>query len=301
MELRALSLFAAVAETGSFTRAARKLDMSQSAVSQGIRTLEAELGTPLFTRHTRRVELAQAGDVLLPYARQILQKAAEARAVVSDFETSGRGRVTIGAGGAFCLHALPELLREFASRYGRIDIAVVSGSTEVTVQRTINGEVDLGFVVLPVQHAGLETVHLTRDELVAVAPAGHEFTKLDAIRARDFEGMPFVTYDRDSRTYRSVERFFLEAGVFPTIAMQISDLTAVKRMVAVGLGVSVVARWTVQEELRAGTLIARPLRPKGLFRNWGLVHRSRQTLTASQKNFLEICKPRVTQLLADEE
>ncbi|HYB99227.1 MAG TPA: LysR family transcriptional regulator [Candidatus Limnocylindrales bacterium] len=293
-----LATFLTVAETGSFTRAGERLRVTQSAVSQQVRALEQDLGSTLFARQTRKVTLTQAGSVLLPYARQIVRKVEEARAVVSDFEGMGRGRVSVGSGGAVCHHILPDLVREFSSRFGKIDVQVLSGFSIETLQRTLDGTVDLGILLLPVQESGLVVTELGRDELVAIAPRDHAWTALERVKAKDFAGQPLVVYDRRSQTFRLLERFVLEAGVFPSIAMEISDLEAVKKMVAAGLGVSLVARWAVRKEELAGDLVVRPLGPRGLYRTWGLVRRANDVLTASQRSFVSICTSRFPDLLA---
>ncbi len=290
MDVKALRAFVAVAETESFTRAGRRLKVTQSAISQQVRSLEQNLGSPLFTRQSRTVALTQAGDVLLPYARQIIAKVEEAIAVVSDFEAAGRGRISIGAGGEICQHVLPELLREFTTRFGKIEVRVVSGFTEQTLKRTLEGTVDLGLLLLPVTHSALIVEELPRDELVAIAPAGHDWEGLDRVRAKDVVGQPFIAYARASGTFRIVERFLLEAGVFPSMAMEISDLEAVKKMVESGLGVSVVAGFAVKEEVAAGRLIARPLAPGGLYRSWGVVRRSAEATPQSHRAFVSVCK-----------
>ncbi|HYC55719.1 MAG TPA: LysR family transcriptional regulator [Candidatus Binatia bacterium] len=293
-----LATFLTVAETGSFTRAGERLRVTQSAVSQQVRALEEDLGSTLFARQTRKVTLTQAGNVLLPYARQIVRKVEEARAVVSDFEGMGRGRVSVGSGGAVCHHILPDLVREFSSRFGKIDVQVISGFSVETLHRTLDGTVDLGILLLPVQEQGLVVSELGRDELVAIAPRDHAWGALERVKAKDFAGQPLVVYDRRSQTFRLLERFVLEAGVFPSIAMEISDLEAVKKMVAAGLGVSLVARWAVRKEELAGDLIVRPLGPKGLYRPWGLVRRANDVLTNSQRSFVSICTTRFPDLLA---
>lgn len=297
MDIRELRTFIAVAEAGSFTRAGGRLQISQSAVSQQIRLLEESLGTPLFTRRAREVSLTQAGNVLLPYARQIVAKLEEARAVVSDYESLGRGRIVIGAGGAVCHHLLPELLKEFAQRFAKVEIQVISGFSNETLQRTIEGGVDLGIVVLPLQHTAVVSAELGRDELVAIARPGHRWTGLARVRARDFVDEPLVVYERNSHTFRIIERFLLEEGVFPRFAMEISDLEAVKRMVEAGLGVAVMAAWMIREEIFRGSLIARPLGARGLHRAWGVLHRASEALTASQKGFLSICRTRFPELI----
>ena len=299
MDIRELRTFIAAAESGSFTRAGGRLQISQSAVSQQIRLLEESLGAPLFTRRARDVSLTQAGSVLLPYARQIVAKLDEARAVVSDYESLGRGRVVIGAGGAVCHHVLPQLLKEFSERFAKVEIQVISGFSNETLQRTVDGAVDLGFVVLPLQHSGVITTELGRDELVAIAPPGHHWSELARVRARDFIDEPLVVYERNSHTFRVIERFLLEEGVFPRFAMEISDLEAVKRMVEAGLGVAVMATWMVREEIRRGSLVARPVGARGLHRSWGMLHRANEALTASQKGFLSICRTRFPELVTE--
>lgn len=298
MDIRALRTFVAVAETESFTRAGGKLQVSQSAVSQQIKLLEESLGAPLFTRRARRVTLTQAGNVLLPYARQILAKVDEAVAVVSDYENAGRGRVVIGAGGAICHHVLPTLLKEFTQRFAKVEMQVISGFSNETLQRTAEGTVDLGIVVLPVTHTGVVTSELGRDELVAIAPPGHPWSTMERVRARDFVDQRLVVYERNSHTFRIIERFLLEEGAFPRFAMEINDLEAVKRMVEAGLGVAIMAGWTIEEEVARRSLVARPMGTRGLYRTWGLVHRTSEALTSSQRGFVSICRTMFPELLA---
>ena len=298
MDIRGLRAFVAIAETESFTRAGQRMEVSQSAISQQIRSLEMSLGTALFARQARKVTLTQAGNVLLPYARQILAKVDEAAAVVSDFEAMGRGRVVIGAGGAICQHVLPQLLSDFSARFGKIEVRVISGFTSETLKRTLDGTGDVGLLVLPIDVDGIAVTELGRDELVAVAPPSHRWQNADRIRPKDFNGETLVLYNRASQTFRIVERFLLEAGVFPSFGMEISDLEAVKKMVEVGLGVSVLANWTVRREVADGTLIARPLAPSSLFRSWGLIRRANETPTASQRSFAGICQTQFPRLIA---
>ncbi len=299
MDFRELRCFVAVAETGSFTRAGGRLEISQSAVSQQIRSLEDSLGAPLFTRRTREVALTQAGNVLLPYARQILAKVDEARAVVSDFEGLGRGRVVIGAGGAICHHMLPSLLKEFTDQFRKVEVQVMSGFSVETLARTVDGSVDIGIIVMPVTNNAVVASELGRDELVAIAPTGHRWESLPRVKARDFLDERLVVYERNSHTFRIIERYLLEEGVFPRFAMEISDLEAVKRMVEAGLGVAVVATWTIRDELARGSLIARPVGTRGLYRNWGVIHRANDALTASQRGFLAICRTRFPELVSN--
>ncbi len=302
MELRSLSIFVAVAENGSFTRAGRKLRVSQSAVSQQIRALEQGLGSKLFTRQARKVSLTQAGSVLLPYAKQIIRKVEEAVAVVSDLEGLGRGKVAIGAGAAVCHHLLPPLLSEFSARFGKIEVQVISGFSEQTLKRTLDGTVDLGIVLMPINNPGVVATEVGRDELLAIAPKGHAWEALERVKPKDFIKESLVTTERESQTFRIFERFLIEAGVFPTVAMEIGDTEAVKRMVEAGLGVSIIADWA--SGLRGSTnnltnnLVVRPLGHNGIHRSWGVIRRANESPTASQREFIKICAARMPGLMS---
>jgi DNA-binding transcriptional LysR family regulator len=218
--------------------------------------------------------------------------------VISDFEGLGRGRVAIGAGGAICHHVLPHILREFSDRFAKIEIQVISGFSLETMQRALDGTIDLGILLLPVRDTALVATEMGRDQLVAIAPPGHRWQELKRIKPADFAGEKLITYDRKSETFSILERFLLEDGVFPRFGMEISDLEAVKKMVGAGLGVAVVAGWTVRTEVEAGNLIAKPLGARGLYRSWGMVYRSSETLTASQRGLISICKSRFPGLVS---
>lgn len=298
MDFKSLRAFVTVAESGSFTRAGGRLEISQSAVSQQIKLLEESVGSPLFARRARTVTLTQAGNVLLPYARQILSKIDEAVAVVTDYENLGRGRVVIGAGGAICHHVLPRLLKEFTERFARVEVQVISGFSDETLERTANATVDLGIVVLPITQTGVTTSELGRDELVAIAPPGHRWAGLTRVRARDFVDERIVVYERNSHTFRIIERFLLEEGAFPRFAMEINDLEAVKRMVEAGLGVAIMGAWMVEDEVERKSLLVRPIGARGLHRTWGLVHRTNDPLSAAQRGFVSICRSKFPELVA---
>jgi len=138
------------------------------------------------------------------------------------------------------------------------------------------------------------------DELVAIAPPGHRWDGLARVRAKDFVDEPLVVYERNSHTFRIIERFLLEDGVFARFAMEINDLEAVKRMVEAGLGVAVMATWMVRDEVRRGSLTTRPVGARGLHRAWGLLQRANESLTASQKGFASICRTRFPELVTSD-
>ncbi len=273
IETKQLRIFKAIADVGSFTRAGRRLNLSQSAISQQVRALEEQVGVPLLVRGTRRARPTPAGEVLLAYAGQLLEKLDEVERLLADHGEGRLGVLRIGAGGAACQHLLPPVLGEFRARHPQIELRVLSGHTRLTVSRILRGDLDLGLATLPVRAERLRVGEVGRDELVAVVPPDHRWAGQRRVQAKDFAGEPLVVHEPRSQTTDLILRFLLEEGVFPRVAMEINHLEAVKEMVRAGLGVAIVPRWAVRSELRTGSLSAVRLGRGGLVRSWGVVYR----------------------------
>ncbi len=297
MDAKHLRTFVTIVDLQSFTRAGRRLGISQSAISQQIRALEKQLGVPILTRSGSGARPTPAGDLLLQYARQILRKIEEAERVLADLESSPRGLLRIGAGGAACHFLLPPVLREFCRRFPRVELRVTSGPTAHTVERLLAGELDVGLVTLPLAEPKLSLSELGNDELVAIAPPGHAWSERRRIQAADFAGEPLLVYERRTQAYHLIERTLLEAGVLPRIAMEMDQLEAVVEMVCAGLGVAIVPRWAVTAEHASGRLCMRPIGKNGLVRRWALALPSAQHRTQAVKAFMRLCQESLPPLL----
>jgi DNA-binding transcriptional LysR family regulator len=298
VETRQLRTFAVIVETKSFTRAGRRLSLSQSAISQQIGTLERQLGVKLLRRTGTGASPTAAGELLLHYARQVLEKIDEAQRLLIDYEASGAGVLRVGAGGAACEHLLPAVLKELRERFPRVEVHVLSGPTPLTVQRLLEDDLDVGLVTLPVAEPKLRVHSLGRDELIVIVAPGHPWTAQRRIRPLDLAGQALVVYERRSQTYHVIERVFLEAGVFPSIAMEMDHLGAVSGMVRAGFGVAVVPAWAVKQEIAAGDLIGLPIGKSGVFRTWGLALREDTHRPQTQKTFVRLCAERIPELLS---
>lgn len=297
MDPKHLRTFVAIVDSHSFTRAGRRLGLSQSAISQQISALERHVGVPLLVRSGSGARPTAAGDLLLQYARQILGKIEEAERLLADLDSSPRGLLRIGAGGAACHFLLPRVLRAFCQSFPRIELQVMSGHTEVTVERLLTGELDVGLVTLPISERKLVFHELGPDELVAIVPPGHPFASFRRVQPGDFAGQPLLVYERRTRAYQLIERLLLEAGVLPRIAMEMDQIEAVIEMVCAGLGVAVVPLWAVAEESRTGRLCVRPVGKSGLLRRWALALPGNHHRTQPIRAFVRLCQETLPQLL----
>lgn len=298
MEAKQLRTFLTIVELESFTRAGRRLGLSQSAISQQLGALERDLGVKLIVRAGSGARPTASGDALVQYARQILQKMEDAQRVLADFESGGAGVLRIGAGGAVCHYLLPSILKEFHEHYPKLDLHVRSGPTRLTVERLLQGELDIGVLTLPVSQPKLRITDLGRDELVAIVAPSHAWAARKRLFPVDFATEPLLIYERRSQTFHLIERVLLEAGVFPRIAMEMDHMEAVAEMARAGLGVAVVPRWAVRAEVESGALVALSIGKSGLSRSWGLGMLDGDYRPQAVKAFLRLCLDRLPAMMA---
>ena len=256
MEIRQLRAFVAIAESGTFTAGAVRVHVTQAAVSMQIRQLETELGAKLFIRAPRNVILTEAGERLLERARHILLEHDAALDEIAELAGAKRGRLRIGSASAGVTgDMLPRILKEVRKRYPNADISVTSGTSDSLVQQILAAEVDIAFVSLPVEARGIHTERLNEDQLVAIASPRHPQARQRTVSPYALAGEKLILGERGGNTRRLIDEFFAQAGVKPTIAMELSRQAAIKRMVEEDMGVGVIPLQSVRDEVEKGRLV----------------------------------------------
>lgn len=291
MEIRQLRAFVAIAETGTFTSAARRVHVTQAAISMQIRQLEREIGTPLFIRAPRRVALTHAGEVLLEAARRILREYDAATAELTDLAGAEKGRLRVGSASAMVSSdSLPNVLKEVCEQYPRADVFVSTGTSESLVQRLLAGELDVALVSLPVEARGIRTELLLRDALVAIVSPRHPLAQQRVVSAYVLAAEKLILGERGGNTRRLIDHFFAEAGVRPVVSMEMNRLAAIKQMVEKDMGVGIVPSQSVREEVDEGRLVA--LWIEGAQINWelGLARLSRSYDSPVMRTFMSLCQ-----------
>ena len=237
MDLHQLKVFREAARTGGFTRASNQLHLSQSTVSLHIKRLEEELGTQLFSRTKRRVQLNKAGERLLPFVERIFQELRSAGNAVREMSQVERGMVRIGSGATTVTYLLPKILQAFQRRYPEVELIVMTGSTESLLQGVEQQTLDLA-VVMPPSRASqqVEILPVLREELVYVIAAGHPLAQKHALAPADLNGPPFIAYLHDSVMQRLLEDQLAAMGAAPRITMEMENIEAIKALIRAGLG-----------------------------------------------------------------
>lgn len=257
MDFVYLQTFCEVVKWGNFTRAAEALGYAQSSVTTQIQKLEEQYGAVLFERYGRRMQPTQAGEVLLPYARQILALQAEAKVRLSEQQT---GTITIGTIETLAAFYLPPILQTFREAHPGVTIALQSGNEASLVQTVKEGRCDLSFILDRVSvDQELVCVPLRKEECVIVTRPYSSYSRMSEVTAQELANARFILTE-EGCTYRALLLQALrQAGITYQIVCEFGSLEAIKQCVITGLGIAFLPRVTVQEEVAQGKLQAIPL------------------------------------------
>lgn len=252
----------AVAEHGSFSRAADELGYTQSAVSQQIAALEHEVGLGLLNRAVRPVALTEAGRVLAAHVELVLERLATAEAQLDAIRGVRAGRLRVAAFPSACATFLPAAIAQFRRRHPDVQLEIVEAEPDIGLPLLRTGEVDLAVVyhLGAVAADGLDAVALLDDEQRAVLPARHRLAGRPSVSVSDLAGEQWIAPHAGgpARDYRDLlERLCAEAGFVPRIAFETDDLQAVQAFVAAGLGIALMHDLTMPTRRRS--VAVRPL------------------------------------------
>jgi DNA-binding transcriptional LysR family regulator len=261
MDLHQLRVFQAAVKSGGFTRAGDELHLSQSTVSQHIKLIEEELGVPLFMRVGKRVLVTEAGSVLLQYTERILRDLKNAEMAVREINSLRRGTVRLGVGPTTLIYRLPHGLRDYKRRFPNIDLIVLAGTTEFLLEALRSQHLDLAIVMKTAPQPGLTTTPLGSEELVLVLNHEHPLARQRTVDPSDLAGLRFILYEKNTAMQDLIDRFFESLGVAPRIDMEVENNEAIKSLVRVGLGASILPLCAVADEPSESPL--RILRVKG--------------------------------------
>lgn len=275
MTLEQLRIFAAVAETLHFTRAADALRLTQPAVSAAVAALEASCRVRLFDRIGRRVELTPAGRLLHGEARAILRRVTDAEAMLAELSGLKRGTLALAASQTVGSYWLPQHLGAFAAAFPGVRVDLLIANTHDVAEMVRDGRAELGIAEGPVGHPSLMTESIPGDRLVLVVAPSHPWAGRPAVAAAELAETAWVLREEGSGTRRLFEEALLAAGVAPdslTPALVLPNGEAIRGAVAAGAGAAVLSELVVADDLAAGRLhrvngLDLPARPFHLLRH----------------------------------
>ncbi len=238
MELYQLGYFIEIARQRSFTRAAERLHMAQPALSQQMKNLESELGTALFIRGRKEIQLTAAGKAFLPRAEALLTQAEAAKAIVSDVAQLRGGKLIIAAIPSVSACLLPEVIRSFSRQHEQVELQLIEDSSERVSENVESGLADIGFLQLPASKSAFETRTIISEPFVLLVAKSHSLVKQKEVALKQLATESFIFYKGRARD--TALEACRKAGFEPRIACESGELETVRALVAAGLGLAVV-------------------------------------------------------------
>ena len=289
MDLNQLKSFLEIVREGSFTKAAKKLFLTQPALSLQIKAVEEELGVQLFERGGRQIHLTDAGQTLLSRAEEILGLVEQTRQEVVSLKELRSGRLTLGSTEANCLYVLPAIVKSFREKFPEVDIRLTSRKSAELVNLVAEGAIDFGIATLPVSHPRIETSPLFWRQDVAVCRRGHPLTEKHRVTPEDLVEYPLLLLEVGSTSRKLIDGMFAEMDLVPKNVMELGSVEAIKQFVAIDLGVSIVPELALEREVKDGQLHA--MRLSWLpARHVGVIQRKNAYVSPASRMFLKLLK-----------
>ncbi len=284
MDTANLSAFIAVADTGSFSRAAESLHLTQPAISKRIATLELQLGVRVFDRIGRSITLTEAGRALLPRAISITDALKDTQRALGNLSASVQGPLTLATSHHIGLHRLPAVLRQYASKYPDVSFDMRFLDSEVAHEKVLHGDVELAVVTLPPRvEAPLVARKVWEDQLEFVVAPEHPLATNTAVSLRELAAYPAVFPGANTFTRRVVTALFEEHGVEPQISMSTNYMETIKMLVSIGLAWSVLPRTMLDEQVKGISVPG-----VHLSRELGCIWHNGRTLSLAGRAFIEL-------------
>ncbi|MDD9939660.1 MAG: LysR family transcriptional regulator [Myxococcales bacterium] len=288
MNLNDLKIFAAIAQAGSMTTAARQLRVTQPAVSKRLAELEADLGMPLFDRVPRGVRLTPAGQTLLPHAQRILSMADAAEMELQDLGSLGTGRLSIGASTTIGSYLIPQLFGRFHRLYPGVALELEIGNTARIQSAVLDDRLDMGLTEGFVISDALDVEAVAEDDMVVIVAPGHPMLAQPPVRAANLAEHPLLMREPGSGTRDVIEAALAQRGITLSPAMSLGSTEALKNAVAAGLGVAIVSRLTVELELSTGRLAELPVTDLAIRRALHLLQLRGKTPSPAMTAFVQL-------------
>lgn len=287
MEIRHLKLIKEVAEKGSLTKAMDTLYLSQSALSHQLKEVESRLGAPLFHRVNKKLILTGAGKIVLDSAERILLELENAEVSIKKYIGGDTGTVRVATECYTCYHWLPSLMVDFNKEFPNVEIEIFPEAHREPVRNLLEGQLDMAIISSETKNPNLKSVELFTDEMVALVPSGHAWTKKKYVQAKDFTNEHVIIHSYPLETVTLFSQLLIPENIQPKkiIPMQITE--AVVEMVKAGMGIKVIAKWIIEPYLHDKRLAVIPVTRKGLFRTWYAVSLNKPDTPQYLDNFID--------------
>ncbi len=287
MNLESLHLYCDVVRLKSFSRGAAANEVSQSAASQAVQQLEADLGVRLMDRTKRPFTVTPEGRAFYDASREILHRYEQARARIGSSRNRLDGTVRVAAIYSVGLHDVSRHMQPFMSAHPQARVQLECLHPHKVVEAVINDEADIGIMSYPPALRSLAVIPWRSEKMVLVCHPGHRFARRRVVMPQDLNGEKFVAFDPDLGIRKAIDRALKQRNVRVNVVMEFDNIETIKQAIAIDAGVSILPRPTVQKETEIGSLAAVPLGIPDLARPVGIIYRRQKHLSPTVARFIE--------------
>jgi len=255
-----------------------------------MKALENEMGCRLLDKMGKKVVLTEAGEALLVHVERILTEMGLARAQLDQLGKWGQSRLRLGASATACQHILPTVLREFRESFPQCAISIEPGDTPDMIAALRDRRIDLAVNLEPRRDEPLEFRPLFTDELAFVVSPLHSWARQGRVDRSEIARQHYILYGKRSYTSEMIELYFREEDIVLHSSIDLGSIDAIKELVKLGLGLSILAPWTCRKEIEDRSLVSLPLGKRKLRRRWGVLHWRGRRLSLAEETFVGLCE-----------
>ncbi len=289
-ELRQLRAFVAIVEEGSFTLAARRIHLTQSAVSHSLRALEEQMGCSLVDRSNRRVVATPEGELLLLRCRRVLHEIKQVERDLHGLRQWGQTRIRIGAPHSLCHSVIPSVLRELKDSFPRCEPSIEAGDTSLHLDKLKGSDLELVVGLKPESSDSHIYRALYQDHLALVVSPFHPLADINGPLDHLLHEHQFIVSGIANESTRQIHQWLQDKRGNTTGELVLGDMQAIKEMAKIGIGIGIIAPWVAARELEEGSL--KIIQAKGLEieREWGVFHSSNHQPSLLEETFIGLTR-----------
>ena len=290
MHLETLKVFCDVVETRSFSVAASQNFVTQSAVSQQIRTLEERYGRRLLERTRGNVQLTPAGEILYQVSKEIVQRYQDMEAQLQVVAQRVAGTVRVATVHSIGLYELSAQIKRYLKAYPQVHLHLEYSRSNKIYEEALRGQIDLGVVAYPSRRPQITVLPFREDRLVLACPPSHPLARHRQVSIRKLQGERLVGYERDIPTRRETDRLLRRYGVEVRYVMELDNIETIKRVIEIGTGLAILPEPALRPEVKNKTLVAVHLSDELFLRPLGIIHRQGKHFSPATEKFIEFLR-----------
>lgn len=291
MHIETLKVFCDLVDTGSFSVAAAQNFVTQSAVSQQIRTLETRYGRKLVERAKRRVRPTPAGEIFYEVSKQIVGRYQDLEARLQAFSNIVAGTVRVATVHSVGLYEFSDELKRFVKAYPNVNVRLEYKKSNQIYEDVLSGTLDVGVIAYPTKRPQIRLIPFREDRLVLICAPSHPLAKQKSIAMKSLDGTNFVGFEKDIPTHKAIERAVQRHGIRLHYVAEVDNIEVIKRIVEVGTGISIVPEPAVRPEVRNKSLVALSISDETFVRQLGVIHKEGRHFSPAAEKFIETLAP----------